>query len=115
MSLDCLFCRIAAGELPATVVHQTDAVLAFRDLNPVAPTHVLIIPKAHYVNAAALAEADAALAGELLRIGGEIARAEGIADSGYRLVFNTGAGAGQSVLHVHLHLIGGRSLAWPPG
>jgi histidine triad (HIT) family protein len=112
---DCLFCKIVAGEIPAEVVHQTDSTVAFRDINPQAPTHVVVVPKAHHPNAAALAEADPLLAAALLRAGGEIAAAEGIADSGYRLVFNTGTGAGQSVFHVHCHVLGGRPMAWPPG
>lgn len=115
MTNDCLFCKIVAGEVPATVVHETDLTLAFRDINPQAPTHVLVVPKAHHADAAALGAEDPALAGEMLRVAGLIAEAEGIVGSGYRIVFNTGAGAGQSVFHVHCHLLGGRSLAWPPG
>jgi histidine triad (HIT) family protein len=112
---DCLFCKIVAGEIPATVVLSTDATLAFRDINPKAPTHVIVVPRAHYPDAAALAEADPALAGEVLRTAGAVAEQEGVVESGYRLVFNTGAGAGQSVFHVHCHVIGGRPIAWPPG
>ena len=115
VSTDCLFCRIVAGEIPATIVHETESTVAFRDVNPQAPTHVLVIPKAHHPDAAALATADPALAADLLRVAGLIAEAEGIAGSGYRTVFNTGAGAGQTVFHVHLHLLGGRGLSWPPG
>ena len=115
MTPDCLFCRIVAGDIPATVVHETESTLAFRDINPQAPTHVLVIPKAHHADAAALARVDPHLAADLLRVAGLIAEAEGITESGYRTVFNTGAGAGQTVFHVHLHLLGGRGLTWPPG
>lgn len=115
MTVDCPFCKIVAGEFPAEVVHETESTLAFRDINPQAPTHVVVVPKAHHPDAAAVAQADPALAGGLLRAAGEVARSEGIAVSGYRLVFNTGPGAGQSVFHVHCHVIGGRALAWPPG
>ena len=115
MTSDCLFCRIVAKELPSTVVYETDEVLAFRDINPQAPTHVVVIPKAHYPDAASLAEADPALAGAVLAAAAAVARQEGVAESGYRLVFNTGPDAGQSVFHVHCHVLGGRSIAWPPG
>ena len=108
---DCLFCRIVAGEIPATVVRESEATLAFRDINPQAPTHVLVVPKAHYPNAAALADADPALAGALLAEAGRVAEDEKVAESaggaGYRLIFNTGAGAGQSVFHAHAHVLGG--------
>jgi len=112
---DCLFCAIAAGDIPADLVHADDEIVAFRDITPQAPVHVLVIPRAHHANAAALATADAALAGRLLEVAGTIAAQEGIADSGYRLVTNTGEGAGQSVHHVHVHVLGGRDLTWPPG
>jgi histidine triad (HIT) family protein len=115
VTTDCLFCRIVAGDIPATVVHETESTLAFRDINPQAPTHILVIPKAHHADAAAVATADPQLAADLLRVAGLIADAEGISESGYRAVFNTGAGAGQTVFHVHLHLLGGRGLTWPPG
>ena len=115
MTSDCIFCRIVAKELPSTVVYETDDVLAFRDINPQAPTHVVVIPKAHYPDAASLAEADPALAGAVLAAAAAVARQEGVAESGYRLVFNTGPDAGQSVFHVHCHVLGGRSIAWPPG
>jgi histidine triad (HIT) family protein len=115
VTTDCLFCKIVAREVPASVVHETDSTLAFRDINPQAPTHVVVIPKAHHDNAAALAESDPALAAEMLRVAGTIASAEGVSESGYRLVFNTGAGAGQSIFHVHCHVLGGRALTWPPG
>ncbi|MCX6434390.1 MAG: histidine triad nucleotide-binding protein [Actinobacteria bacterium] len=112
---DCLFCAIAAGDIPADVVHRDDEILAFRDTSPQAPVHVLVIPRAHFANAADLARVDPALAGRLLNVAGDIAAQEGVAESGYRLVTNTGAGAGQSVDHVHFHLLGGRGLSWPPG
>jgi histidine triad (HIT) family protein len=111
---DCLFCRIVAGEIPATVVHETDEVLAFRDITPQAPTHVVVIPKAHYAEVVALTAADPDLAGRLLAAGAAVAAAEGL-DQGFRLVFNTGADGGQTVFHVHLHVLGGRTFTWPPG
>jgi len=111
---DCLFCRIVAGEIPATVVHQTETTLAFRDLEPQAPTHVLVVPRSHYPNAAALAAGEPATAGHLFDTAREIADQEGL-DGGYRLVFNTGPDAHQTVFHVHMHLLGGRAMGWPPG
>ena len=111
---ECLFCRIVAGEIPATVVHETGDVLAFRDIAPQAPTHVVVIPKAHHQDAAALAAADPALAGRLLAAATDVAESEGLAD-GHRLVLNTGSDGGQTVFHVHVHLLGGRALTWPPG
>jgi histidine triad (HIT) family protein len=113
VELDCLFCKIVAREIPSTIVYETDDVLAFRDINPQAPTHVCVIPKTHLVNAAALAE-HPALASAVLAAAAEVAAADGV-EGGYRLVFNTGPAAGQSVPHVHGHVLGGRSLAWPPG
>lgn len=115
VTTDCLFCAIVAGDIPATVVYETPAVLAFRDINPQAPTHVVVIPKAHHTDAVALATADPTLAGELLQAAGAVAAADGIAGSGYRLVFNTGADGGQTVGHTHCHVLGGRTLTWPPG
>jgi histidine triad (HIT) family protein len=112
---DCLFCAIVAGGIPADVVHRDDDVLAFRDVNPQAPVHVLVIPAAHHATVAELAAADPALAGRLLQVAGEIAAREGVDDSGYRIVTNTGESAGQSVHHVHFHVLGGRALTWPPG
>ncbi len=110
---DCLFCKIVAGDLPAEVVHTTERTIAFRDLNPQAPTHVLVVPKVHFANAAELAAGDPATSSELVTAAAAIATAEGHDD--YRLVFNTGAGAGQTVFHTHLHLLAGRSMTWPPG
>ena len=112
---ECLFCAIVAGEIPATTVLETDRVLAFRDINPQAPTHVLVVPKTHYPDVAALAAADAALLGAVIGTVQQVAAAEAVAGTGYRVVFNTGAEAGQTVPHVHAHLLGGRSLTWPPG
>ena len=110
---DCLFCRIVSGEIPATIVARTDRVVAFRDVNPQAPTHVLVVPADHFPNAAAVAAADPGLVGELVAHAAAAAAADGVTD--YRLVFNTGADAGQSVFHAHLHLLGGRAFGWPPG
>jgi histidine triad (HIT) family protein len=110
-----LFCKIVAKEIPADLVHETDRVLAFRDINPQAPTHVLVITKAHHADAAALAEADDGLADEVIKVAHAIAVREEIAEPGYRLVFNTGPAAGQTVFHVHCHLLGGRGMSWPPG
>ena len=104
-----------AGDIPSTQVLETDRILAFRDIDPQAPTHVLIIPKAHYPDVAALAAADPGLLGELVSAGHRVAVDEGVAEAGYRLVFNTGAQAGQTVFHVHGHVLGGRNLTWPPG
>ena len=112
---ECLFCAIAAGEIPATTVLETDRILAFRDINPQAPTHVLVISKEHYPDVAALAAADSGLLGELVTGAHRVAVNEGVSDTGYRLVFNTGAQAGQTVPHVHGHVLGGRSFSWPPG
>ncbi len=112
---DCLFCKIAAGDVPATRVLESELTLAFRDINPQAPTHVLVIPKAHHRDLAALAAADAGLLAELAAQADEVARIEGIAGTGYRVVFNTGADAGQTVAHAHAHVIGGRPMTWPPG
>ena len=112
---ECLFCAIVAGEMPATTVLETDRILAFRDINPQAPTHVLVISKSHYPDLAALAAAAAGLLGDVITGAHRVAAAEGVSDTGYRVVFNTGAQAGQAVPHVHGHVLGGRSLTWPPG
>jgi len=112
---DCLFCRIAAGQLPATRVLETERTLAFRDINPQAPIHVLVIPKDHYRDLAGLVAAGDGLLSELGRQAHEVAVCEGIADTGYRVVFNTGSHAGQTVAHVHAHVLGGRPMTWPPG
>jgi histidine triad (HIT) family protein len=112
---DCLFCAIAVGEIPATRVAETDRVLAFRDINPQAPTHVLVISKEHYLNVAALAAADSRLLAEVITEAHRVAAAEGLSDTGYRIVSNTGEQAGQTVPHFHAHVLGGRALNWPPG
>jgi histidine triad (HIT) family protein len=113
--VDCLFCKIVTGDVPAMVVRESERVLAFRDINPQAPTHVLVIPKEHHVNVAELAAADPELLAEMMREAHQVAVAEGIAENGYRVVFNTGPQAGQTVFHTHAHLLGGRGLNWPPG
>lgn len=112
---ECLFCAIVAGEIPATTVLETDRILAFRDINPQAPTHVLVIPKEHYPDVSALAAADGGLLGEMITWVRRVAETEGVSEGGYRVVFNTGAQAGQTVPHVHGHVLGGRTFTWPPG
>jgi histidine triad (HIT) family protein len=106
---DCLFCRIVSGEIPADTVRDTERVLAFRDISPAAPTHVLVVPKEHYADIAELAAADPELVGELAREAAAVASADGVG-TGWRLLFNTGAEAGQTVFHVHGHVLGGRRL-----
>ncbi|MFI9779126.1 histidine triad nucleotide-binding protein [Streptomyces sp. NPDC051956] len=110
---DCLFCKIATGEVPATLVRETETTVAFRDINPQAPTHVLVIPRVHYRDAAALAAAEPQIAADMLRETAEVAAEEKL--ESYRVVFNTGSGAGQTVFHAHAHVLGGRGLQWPPG
>lgn len=112
---NCLFCKMVAGDIPADVVYENDEVLAFRDINPQAPVHILIIPKKHIATINDVVEEDAALMGKLFLAAKDIAEAEGVADEGYRTVVNCGASAGQSVFHVHMHLLAGRPLQWPPG
>ena len=113
MASDCLFCRIARGEIPVTRVAESERCVAFRDINPQAPTHVLVIPREHMTS---LDDAnDAAILGELLLMVQAVARQEGIVESGYRTVLNTNARAGQSVFHLHAHVLGGRQMTWPPG
>lgn len=111
----CLFCKIARKEIPATIVHEDDDTIAFRDINPVAPTHVLVIPRKHIVSLADAAPGDEALLGKLLLAAKRVAEQEGRTGDGFRLVINSGPNAGQSVFHVHVHVIGGRLMAWPPG
>jgi len=111
----CLFCRIIAGEIPSTPVHRDDQVYAFRDINPQAPVHVLLVPCRHIATLNDLAPEDDGLVGALLRRAAAIAKAHGYGERGYRSVFNCNADAGQSVAHVHLHLLAGRRLSWPPG
>jgi histidine triad (HIT) family protein len=112
---ECLFCAIGAGEIPADVVFSDDDIVAFRDIAPQAPVHILVISRAHHDSAASVSASDPGLAAALLRTATMVAQQEGVADSGYRIVTNTGERAGQSVRHVHFHVLGGRDLAWPPG
>lgn len=112
---DCLFCRIIRREIPASIVYEDDHVLAFNDINPQAPLHALLIPKRHIDSLNALSAEDDALIGEVIRRAAVIARDKGYAERGFRTVFNTNAEAGQTVFHIHLHLLAGRGLGWPPG
>lgn len=112
---DCLFCRLAAGEIPATIVYEDERVLAFKDLNPQAPTHILVIPRRHIPTLNDLSAEDDALVGEVTRRAAAIAKEQGLNDRGYRVLFNCNADAGQTVFHIHMHLVGGRKLGWPPG
>src|SRR5437588_9215276 len=109
---DCLFCRIVAGEVPADFVHQDDVVVAIRDINPKAPTHLLLMPRKHIASAADLTEEDGPMLGRLFAVAAQLARDAGVADKGFRIVTNAGPGAGQSVDHLHFHLLGGRSMSW---
>jgi len=111
---DCIFCKIISGQIPSTRVFESDTVYAFRDINPAAPTHILIVPRRHIPRIADLTTEDAVLMGELVHTAQMLAEQEGISE-GFRLVANNGAEAGQSVFHIHLHLLGGRALGWPPG
>ena len=113
-SSDCLFCKIVAGTIPVTRSYEDEQVIAFRDINPQAPVHVLVIPKQHIASLAQTSADDAALLGHLLAAAREIAQQQGLA-AGYRLVINTGADGGQTVEHLHIHLLGGRHMEWPPG
>lgn len=110
MSADCIFCKISRGEIPATFVHQDDEIIAFRDINPVTPTHVLIVPRQHLVNITEIDDKTAPLVGRMAHIGARIAREEKIEADGYRLIINTGPNGGQVVMHIHMHLLGGRQL-----
>ena len=112
---DCLFCKIVAGEIPADIVHETDDTLAFRDINPQAPVHILISPRKHIATINDLDNADKAIVGSLFTAARDIAAAEGLAEEGYRVVMNCNEAAGQTVFHIHLHLLGGRRMGWPPG
>jgi histidine triad (HIT) family protein len=113
--MDCLFCRIAGGEIPATPVYSNDEIVAFRDINPQAPTHIIVIPRKHISSILELDAADEALAGRLLRTAASIAKAEKVADRGFRLVVNCNKDGGQTIFHLHVHLFGGRAMSWPPG
>jgi len=115
MEDDCLFCKFVSGAIAPAVVYETERVLAFKDINPKAPTHVLIVPKRHVATINDLLPSDAPLVGELFLAAKEVARLGGVAESGYRVAMNCGEGAGQSVFHLHLHLLGGRRFDWPPG
>ena len=112
---DCLFCRIASGQLPADLVHEGERLVAFRDISPQAPVHVLVIPRAHIPSLGAAESHHGELLGEIMMLARELAHREGIAEAGFRAVLNTGVDGGQSVDHLHLHLLGGRALGWPPG
>lgn len=112
---DCLFCRIASGEIPAAVAHADDRVMAFQDINPQAPVHVLVIPREHITSLDHAGDEQEGLLGALLLAARDVARKEGLAEDGYRTVINTGDDGGQSVHHVHVHVLGGRRLTWPPG
>lgn len=115
MSNGCIFCRIAAGEIPARIVHQNDELIVIEDIAPVAPVHLLLIPRRHVTSLLELAEGDDTLVGRIHRVAARLARERGVADSGFRVVVNTNRDGGQSVFHLHFHLLGGRSLQWPPG
>jgi histidine triad (HIT) family protein len=113
--MSCLFCRIIAGEIPGKFLHQDDRIVVLQDINPQAPLHVLVIPRKHVATLNDLSQEDDGLIGEMLRRAAIVAREHGVADSGYRAVFNCNREAGQTVFHIHLHVLGGRSLGWPPG
>jgi histidine triad (HIT) family protein len=115
MDTSCLFCRIASREVPADIVRESDALVAFRDVNPQAPTHILLIPKEHVSSVAELDDRHGGLLADIMQAATQLARAEGIAEGGWRLVTNVGPDAGQSVFHLHFHLLGGRAMGWPPG
>ena len=113
--MDCLLCKIIAGDIPSNKVYEDDKVYAFRDIEPQAPVHILIIPKEHIASANELTEENASVVGHIFAVAAKIAKEEGIADGGYRIVNNCGEDGGQTVKHLHFHMLGGRSLAWPPG
>ena len=112
---DCLFCKMIAGEIPCNIVYENESVFAFRDIDPKAPTHILLIPRKHIRSINELGESDQTLAGELLLIAKKIAKDEGIDESGFRTIFNTNSDGCQTVFHMHMHILGGRKMAWPPG
>jgi histidine triad (HIT) family protein len=112
---NCLFCRISAKKIPANIIYEDSEAVAFNDINPQAPVHVLIIPKKHISTSLDITDEDNVLIGHLFRLAGQIAKEKGIAEHGFRLVMNTNAAAGQTVFHIHLHLLGGRQMHWPPG
>jgi histidine triad (HIT) family protein len=112
---DCLFCKIIAGEIPGAIVYQDDTVVAFKDINPQAPMHVLVVPRRHIATLNDLSDGDDALVGEMIRRAAALAKEHGYAERGYRTVFNCNADARQTVFHIHLHVLGGRRMSWPPG
>jgi histidine triad (HIT) family protein len=112
---DCIFCKIVAGEIPATIVGESNEAIAMRDIAPVGPTHVLVIPRRHVKDATEVGVAEAQLLGALFELANDVAKSEGISEAGFRIVANVGDAAGNTVSHLHLHLIGGRDLSWPPG
>ena len=112
---DCIFCKVVAGEIPADIIYSDDRAVAFRDINPQAPVHALVIPREHLDSLDDASGRDEPTLGHLLRVAARVANEQGLSESGYRTVINTGAGAGQSVFHLHLHVVGGRPLHWPPG
>jgi histidine triad (HIT) family protein len=112
---DCLFCKIIEGQIPGAIVYQDDRIVAFKDINPQAPMHVLVVPRRHIASLNELTAEDDGIVGELVRRGATLAKAAGHADGGYRTVFNCNADAGQTVFHIHLHVLGGRTMTWPPG
>ncbi len=112
---DCIFCKIAEKKIPSKIVHEDDKAIAFEDVNPQAPTHVLVIPRKHVASIAELNDTDAGLLDHLMLTGNKIAKQKGIAEGGYRIVVNTGRNGGQTVFHLHLHVLGGRPMHWPPG
>ena len=112
---DCLFCRIIAGEIPGTIVHQNDRLVVLKDINPQAPMHLLVIPRQHIATLNDLRPEDDGLVGEMMRQAGSLAKSQGLDQRGYRTVFNCNAAAGQTVFHIHLHVLGGRAFGWPPG
>lgn len=112
---NCLFCRIINREIPGSIVYEDDRIVAFNDINPQAPLHVLVIPRRHIESLNALTSGDDGIVGEMVRRGAAIAKEKGVSDSGFRTVFNTNAAAGQTVFHIHLHVLGGRTFTWPPG
>ena len=113
--MDCLFCKIAAGKVPAKIIYEDDLSVAFEDINPQAPVHILIIPKKHVASSLNLKEEDSALLGRLFQVANRLAKERGIAERGFRLVTNTNPESGQTVFHLHIHLLGGRRMGWPPG
>ena len=115
MEQDCLFCRIVAGEIPSDLIYNDERSIAFRDINPQAPVHVLVVPREHLESLDEASQRDEAMLGHLLRVAARVANEQGLSESGYRTVINTGVGVGQSVFHLHVHLLGGRPMSWPPG